>query len=294
MRSDDEKLAWVRERLQWMDHQDIWPHGGRYLWTDAFGVVLLASLYDETGDQSYLGRAEWVVDDVDRVLGRDRGLRIGEAPDRDGQYYHYLALTECDSAYREVAVELVREIHSPFVAPDRGVYWKMTENLERPYPGVGTGPLDAFDGYVVYRLIDEEELAPEIEQMKAFVDRDYEQLAIEQDLALGMMLWLTHFFPHERWARLQRERCLATLEEMWVDPPGYFCRRPGMPETKFRFTNYGVAIGLEAIDKWSHRVERLKAYFGDYQSGDAYDTEAITHVMECCAHYPGLLVSLSR
>ena len=26
------------------------------------------------------------------VLGRKRGIRIGEEPDRDGQYFHYLAM----------------------------------------------------------------------------------------------------------------------------------------------------------------------------------------------------------
>ena len=35
-------------------------------------------------------QAEEVVADVYRVLGRPRGIRIGEEPDRDGQYFHYL------------------------------------------------------------------------------------------------------------------------------------------------------------------------------------------------------------
>ena len=66
--------------------------GQRYLWTDAFGVVLLISLHAESGERRYLDQAEWVVAEVDRVLGRPRGIRIGEAPDRDGQYFHYLAM----------------------------------------------------------------------------------------------------------------------------------------------------------------------------------------------------------
>ena len=39
-----------------------------------------------------IDEAEWVVAEVDRVLGRPRGIRIGEEPDRDGQYFHYLAM----------------------------------------------------------------------------------------------------------------------------------------------------------------------------------------------------------
>lgn len=39
-------LRYVEERLTRMRAERIWPNGLRYLWTDAFGVVLLASLRD--------------------------------------------------------------------------------------------------------------------------------------------------------------------------------------------------------------------------------------------------------
>jgi hypothetical protein len=58
---------------------------------------------------------------------------------------------------------------------------------------------------------------------------------------------------------------------MWIDPPGYFCRQPGLPDVKFAFTNYGVSLGLQAAGAWEDRVERLKAFFGTYRSGDEYD-----------------------
>ena len=67
-----------------MRSKRIWPNGLRYPWTDAFGVVLLVSLYEELDVQSYLDDAEWLVADVQRVLGRRLGIRIGEEPDRDG------------------------------------------------------------------------------------------------------------------------------------------------------------------------------------------------------------------
>src|SRR5687767_376213 len=31
----------VLKKLQWMRRESIWPNGLRYLWTDAFGVVLM-------------------------------------------------------------------------------------------------------------------------------------------------------------------------------------------------------------------------------------------------------------
>jgi len=53
------------------------------MWTDAFGVVLLVSLYRALAKDEFLGEAEWLVAEIDRVLGRPRGIRIGEEPDRD-------------------------------------------------------------------------------------------------------------------------------------------------------------------------------------------------------------------
>jgi hypothetical protein len=88
----EKNLRYVIDELAWMRSEGIWPNGLRYLWTDAFGVVLLVSLYAELGQRRYLDEAEWLVAAVDRVLGRARGIRIGEAPDRDGQYFHYLAM----------------------------------------------------------------------------------------------------------------------------------------------------------------------------------------------------------
>jgi len=79
------RLEAVLSRLDWMREQHIWPNGLRYLWTDAFGLVLLVSLYRSTGERRFLDDARALVADVARVLGRARGLRIGEAPDRDGQ-----------------------------------------------------------------------------------------------------------------------------------------------------------------------------------------------------------------
>ena len=73
-------------------------------------------------------------------------------------------------AYREQGVGLARQIHDPFVVPGRGVIWKMREDLSGPYPGYGLGALDAFDGYVSYRLLDERELAREIAEMHSLID----------------------------------------------------------------------------------------------------------------------------
>ena len=288
-------IEYVLTKLRWMREQRIWPNGLRYLWTDAFGLVLLVSLYRDLHEQQYLDAAANLVREVDRVLGRPRGLRIGEAPDRDGQYFHYLAmwlfalthLSDHIPQYRTRAITLAHDVHRAFVLPERGVIWKMREDLSGPYPGFGYGALDAFSGYVVYRILGEQVLAPEIMEMHALIERDYERLQIDQDLGLGMMLWLNHFFPQEGWAEIQTNRSLAVLDRMWVDPPGYFCRAPHLRHVKFAFTNYGVSLGLQAVGRNPDRIVRLNQYFDRYRSGDHYDSDAITHVMACTSHYPG-------
>lgn len=291
-------IDFVTRHLKWMEGQGIWPNGRRYLWTDAFGVVLLLSLYQYTGDEQYRSRAEWLVSEVYRVLGRNKGLRIGEAEDRDGQYFHYLAMwiyaLDCfgriDTAYRDEAIRLVRDIHPAFVIPGRGVIWKMQEDLSGPYPGYGLGSMDAYDGYVAYKLLAPDALAEEIREMQQLISATHASLFIDQDLGLGMMLWLCHFFPDERWAMIQGKRSLLHLRQLWVEPPGYFCRQTGWHDMKFAFTNYGIALGLQAVDQWPQRVDALHAFFDSWRSGDEYDREAITHVMACTAHFPGLFL----
>jgi hypothetical protein len=177
-------------------------------------------------------------------------------------------LGEIKPEYREGAIALARDIHSAFVVPGVGVIWKMKEDLRGPYPGYGLGAMDTFDGYVAYRLLDSAALAPEIAQMRDLIDRDAENLDIDQDLGLGMMLWLAHFFPDEAWAKLQHGRTLAVLDAMWVDPPGYFCRAR---RARGRSSSHSPITAS--------------------RSGNEYDTEAITHVMACTSHFPGAFIS---
>jgi hypothetical protein len=290
-------VEFVLDKLDWMLAEGIWPGGLRYLWTDAFGVVLLASLFVEYEEDRYLDEAVVLVDDVYRVLGRENGIRIGEAEDRDGQYFHYLAmwmyalsvLGRFDSKYRDLGIDLVHQVHPRFVAPGHGVIWKMKEDLSAPYPGYGFGALDALDGYVSYCCLDAESLAEEIEDMKVIIDLTVPDLVVTQDLGLGMMLWMTHFFPDASWAVIQRERCLKILDLMW-NAEGYFIREPNLPTTKIAFTNYGVSVGLQAVGEMPARVDQLNRFFDAFQSHDEYDREAITHVMACSSHFPGLLI----
>ena len=294
------RLNAALEAKEFMSQTNIWPDGIRYLWTDSHGVCNLLSLYYETGDSSFLKQAEDMVNKVYDVLGRKRGLRIGEEPDRDGQYYHYLtkwmyALNEFGKIkpeYHSRAVSLIKDIHPAFVIKGRGVIWKMLEDLSGPYPGYGLGGLDFYDGYVIYKLIDESALSSEIGDMYTLIQKDYHKFSCTQDLGLGEVLWMTHFFPDESWAQLLRQRAEKQLNEMWVSNKNetYFCRQPSLRKTKFAFTNYGVSVGCQSVGIWPERVAQLNEFFGSYKSNDEYDFNSITHVMRCSSLFPGVFL----
>lgn len=302
MASTGDKLQKVLAKLKWMKDEKIWPNGIRYLWTDAHGVCALLSLYHHFKDSTYLDQAEEVVKEVYRVLGRKRGLRIGEEPDRDGQYFHYLTkwifalnqLGKIKPEYHERAVNLVKDVHGSFVIPGVGVHWKMLEDLSEPYPGYGLGGLDYYDGYVQYRLLDSTALSKEIGQMGELVQKDYKHFSCTQDLGLGESLWLSHFFPDEPWAHLVRQRSEETLAKMWIDADknsGYFCRHPKQRSIKFAFTNFGVSYGLQSYGLWPEKVDKLNKFFESYKSGDEYDRNSITHVMNLNSIFPGVMLS---
>lgn len=288
-------VASVEAKLAWMRKSHIWPNGRRYLWTDAFGVVLLASLARELQEERYFRQAEWVVAEVKRVLGPPRVVAGGEEPERDCEYFHCLTmwlfalsrLGQIDARYRDEAVVLARDHLPAFVVPDTGVVWKLPQEDARPFPDFGMNALDPFFGLVIYRLLDPVALAPQIAALESVAQATRSRVVIAHDLGLGMMLWLSHFFPEEPWAQEFRTRALLQLDEMWINPPGYFCRVPWKRDMKFAFTNFGVSLGLQSVAASPERARRLNAFFGGYRSGDAYDADAITHVMACTSHFPG-------
>ncbi|KAK8056603.1 hypothetical protein PG993_001830 [Apiospora rasikravindrae] len=164
-------------------------HRGRYLWTDAFGVVNFVTLRYATGEGRYLEAAKRLVQTVHDVLGRTRdgssrlpgasdmeplkgGLRIGKVdetgPDGDGQYHHYLtlwmfALSRLAEAseevrYNDLAIQLAQAIHPRLVVEKSGngelsMVWKISTDMSRPLSR-SKGHLDDVTGYVVFERLD--------------------------------------------------------------------------------------------------------------------------------------------
>lgn len=301
----DEALDLVLDRLGWVRDFGVWPHGPRDLLTDALGVICLVSLHRELGEERYLAEAEWVAREVDRVLGRRKGIRTAEAVDARGQTFRSLAmwifalhrLGRALPQYRHRATALVREIHAPFVRPGAGIISRMEEDLSCPFPGSEPGKLEVFLGLAVYRQLNKEALSLEIEELEGMVRKTYQSLAPDHGIDLGLLLWITHFFPGEPWSLLVRERVLTALDARWIDPPGYFRRNLPEPWTgplrsnRLALTNLSASIGLQAQGVWSKRVERLHRYFLTEFPWEVDMNDALAPILTCISVRPGLFLA---
>ncbi|GAW10875.1 hypothetical protein ANO14919_002110 [Xylariales sp. No.14919] len=170
---------------------DAGGHRGRYLWTDAFGVLNFITLSREKGSDglAYLHLARQLANTVHEVLGREReppesaarlpgatddaplcgGLRIGKidagGPDGDGMYHHYLTLwmyaldvlaraTE-EASWNALAVQLAKAVHPRFMVKRHGIetmVWKISTDMRHVLVG-SKGHLDDVTGFVVYHML---------------------------------------------------------------------------------------------------------------------------------------------
>eukprot|EP00898_Chlorokybus_atmophyticus_P005463 jgi/Chlat1/5918/Chrsp4S00498 len=277
--------------------------GGRYLWSDAFGVCDYLSLHGATRDEAYVAQADAVVRDVHDVLGKRRdgrgridgaseekptagGLRIGKEddesePDGDGQYFHYLtkwmfALSRMSTAtrddkYQRWAVELAKAAHHNFVRRERGfqrMYWKVSIDGTRPLVN-SEGNLDPYDGLVAYRLLmetnpDPHELDAEISDFQSMVEARYPSFRTSDPLDLGEALWLASWYPGEAWARHVVREGLSSADRLWR--LGYFEQPLGH---RLMFREMGTTMGIQAVLAapenaiWSQRVDALHAFWRD-------------------------------
>jgi len=299
-----QSLEHVLARLGQVRESGLWPHGPRDLWVDALGVICLLTLHRESEDPRLLHEAEWVAQEVDRVLGRRRGIRISEHPEAGGQAFRSLALWafalhrlgQVIPPYKARALALVREIHAPFVRPGAGIISRMEEDLSKPFPGSGAGKLEVFLGLSVYRQVGAEALRPEIDELQGMVQRTCQSLAPDNGVDLGLLLWVAHFSKDEPLSLLLRERALAALDSRWVDPPGYFRRGLSEPwhvpvrPNQLAITNFSASIGLQAQGVWTHRVQRLHQYFHDHPPWEADHRDPLAAILNCVSLHPGLLL----
>ncbi|OBT66951.1 hypothetical protein VE03_04139 [Pseudogymnoascus sp. 23342-1-I1] len=301
----------------WIPPPKSGGHRGRYLWTDAFGVVNFLTLHKELQDERYLTFAKRLAVRVHTVLGSTRdgqsrlpgataenplggGLRIGKEEegglDGDGQYHHYLtlwmfALNRLSIAssmpiYNDQAIALARAIHPKFFIDRESasprMVWKVSMDMSRPLVS-SQGRLDATTGYVVYRLLqaaaeDPRALETEIaDYQKSMRLRDSVD-ATHDTLDLGMALWIAHWYAgKDEWAQ--------QLEEIFGDEK-YKTR--AVPH-RLAFREFGALMGAKC---YTHDVDVVALVdsvievWGNFIDTTVEDLKPITMVMYAAAMIP--------
>jgi len=252
-------------------------HNGRYLWTDAFGVLNFITLNRLTNWPGYLDYAKKLVLAVHETLGRTRvlklqlpgatpsnplggGLRIGKEDESgangDGQYHHYLTLwmfalnrlsiATKEKHYNDQAIALAKAIHPAFVY-DRDhehprMYWKMSVDLNVPLVD-SEGRLDPASGLAIFRLLEQTDgelskiLQQEILDYQKVLSGKWESFTANDPLDLGMALW---FADQEEWARGLVERAEHDCESLFER--NYF---EGNRKERLAFRDFGTVLGIK-------------------------------------------------
>lgn len=310
----------------WTPPEKSGGHRGRYLWTDAFGVINFITLSKEKNDSGYLVHADRLSRTVHDVLGRTRdgsarlpgasdenpvggGLRIGKedagGSDGDGQYHHYLtlwmfalnrlSLATKDPTYNDQAIALAKAIHPKFFldrsSPSPRMVWKIAMDMSKPLV-YSQGNLDPLDGYMVFRKLqaasgDPSTLNEEIADYKRIIDAKGKHSVSTDTLDLGMTLWTTHWLAG-------RESYFSDLTQQAITQAHRLYDRGYLDlptNRRLAFREYGTCLGIGCL---AEPDEKLKAFrtgltntWEEFRSSTPGDLRAISEVMRAAALIPG-------
>jgi hypothetical protein len=310
----------------WVPPERSGGHRGRYLWTDAFGVINFLTLSRELREPAYLDRAVQLANTVHNALGRTRdgttwlpgasdelpvggGLRIGKqgesGSDGDGQYHHYFTLwmfalnrlshATNDKTHNERAISLAKAIH-PYFFVDRDtprprMLWKIAMDRSRPLVQ-SQGNSDPIDGLVVFRKLqaassDSGVLAEEIADYERIIELKGNHFVSTDTLDLGMTLWTSHWLKdNESYFNDLHQQAEVQLRKLF--DRGYL-EKPTSRRLAFR--EYGTALGIGCIinpddDLQSYRTEIIETW-ERHLSSTPEDLRPISEVMRAAAIIPG-------
>lgn len=270
----------ITDAFTWIPPEKAGGFRGRYLWTDAFGVVNFLTLHQTTGDEKYLLLAKNLVKVVHDIQGRTRdgksrlsgatdnnplggGLRIGKTDENDdGQYHHYLTLwmfalnrlsiIAHEPQYNDQAIELAKAIHPHFfVGKDTDqpkMVWKVSTDMS--YPLVKSqGNLDPIDGYITMKILQaaapegDQRLDEEINDYKRVMERKGNHFVSNDTLDLGMSAWSSHWLAgREEWASDLQKQTLRQLEEVLSS------RARMLGGARLAFRDFGACLGAKVCE----------------------------------------------
>ncbi|KAJ8103723.1 hypothetical protein POJ06DRAFT_6200 [Lipomyces tetrasporus] len=316
----------MENATDWTPPPNSGGHRGRYLWTDAFGVLNFLTLYKETDQGRFLVLAKRLTQTVHDVLGWTRdgtsrlpgatdqnplggGLRIGktdaEGPDGDGQYHHYLTLwmfalnrlsvAAEDRAYNDQAIALAKAIHPHFflhrATSNPHMVWKISTDMSRPLVA-SQGHLDADTGYIIFRLLqatanEGPTLDEEISDYKRLMNLRRAQFESSDTLDLGMALWMVPWCARtEAWAQDMAQSCLRSLSRIFSEVR-YTERALGH---RLAFREFGALMGIQCYGHNEYLLARVPQIMAMWEKNigalTPEDLMPITMVMYASALLP--------
>lgn len=171
--------------------------------------------------------------------------------DGDGQYFHYvtkwmfalnrMSVAKGDRKYNNLAIQLAESTYPHFVynrnSSHPRMFWKISIDMKNPaVPSEGNLGiihffslcntfLDPYDGLVTFRILQETSgkadiLQKEISELERMVNNKFQQYDSDDPLDLGESLWISHWFPSEKWSETLASRASSSLEDLWNQ--GYF------------------------------------------------------------------------
>lgn len=316
-----------------LDEASLWSppersggHRGRYLWTDAFGVLNFITLSKETKNEAYLVHATRLVDTVHNVLGRTRdgrarlprattenplagGLRIGKEDeggvDGDGQYHHYLTLwmfalnrvakATGESKYNDQAIALAKAIHPNFFINRQStqprMVWKISVDMsEVLVPSQGN--LDPLDGYMVFSMLQSASKKPkvlvdEIADYKRIIDIKGSHHVSSDTLDLGMTMWTAHWLENrDRYFQNLAKQARVQVHKLAAQN---YLSRP--MQRRLAFREYGTCLGIGCTQESDETMQAFRNDLIDqwenYRDKTPDDLRAISEVMRAAALIPG-------
>jgi hypothetical protein len=316
----------ITDAVAWTPPAKSGGFKGRYLWTDAFGVVDFLTLHQATKDETYLILAKNLVTAVHDIQGRTRdgqsrlpgasdenplggGLRIGKTdesgPDADGQYHHYLTLwmfalnrlsiAAHEPLYNKQAIQLAKAIQPRFfVGKDTNfprMVWKISVDMSRPLVH-SQGNLDPIDGYVTMKILqasareEDPSLDDEIHDYRRVMELKGKHFVSDDTLDLGMSAWASHWLADKE--KWAEDLQSRSLKQLGKTLAGG-ARVPGRYRLAFR--DFGACLGVGCCDAADSSLKmHADQLIRDWEAAFALtpdELRPITQVMYAAALIPG-------
>jgi hypothetical protein len=139
-----------------------------------------------------------------------------------------MSIAKGDRRYNNWAIQLAESTYPHFVynrtTSHPRMHWKISIDMSRPVVP-SEGNLDPYDGLVTFKILQEtsgksETLRQEISELERMVNNKFQSYDSDDPLDLGESLWISHWFPSEKWSEALATRASSSLEDLWNQ--GYF------------------------------------------------------------------------